>query len=371
MIAFILACTLPALVTSYIVTALMRRYAVQLGLVDLPADRKVHEMPTPLGGGVGIYCGVVLPFLLAMGIALYWGASSNVPDWIPTAIASQIDGVRTRSGMLLAILVAGTLIMIMGLLDDRFSLSWKWRMGMQFLISYALVAGGVRGTIFISQPWIGAVITVLWMVVLINSLNFLDNMDGLTGGIGLIVSLMFASVMLHSTGEPRWLVGGCLLVLAGSLTGFLFHNWPPAKIFMGDAGSTFVGLMLATFTVLGTFYNEDLGTSRHVMLAPLCVLAVPLYDITSVILIRLREGRSPFHGDKAHFSHRLTDLGLSRRNAVLVVHFTTLTTGLGALLLYEVDDWAGALIVVSLVLCTLVIISILEMTARYRSERDQ
>ena len=138
---------------------------------------------------------------------------------------------------------------------------------------------------------------------------------------------------------------------------------------MGDAGSTFIGLNLACLTVLGTFYDANVG-SRHVMLAPLCILAIPLYDICSVILIRLSEGRSPFQPDKKHFSHRLTEMGLSKRDAVLVVHLTTITTGLGALLLYRISDWTGAALVLALVLSLLTIVAILETVGRSNSNGD-
>jgi UDP-GlcNAc:undecaprenyl-phosphate GlcNAc-1-phosphate transferase len=240
----------------------------------------------------------------------------------------------------------------------------------QFLLAIGLVLGaGLQATVFVSQPWVGQALTVLWIVVLINSFNFLDNMDALSSGIGLIASIMFATVMLGMVSEPRWFVGGALLALAGALAGFLCHNWPPARIFMGDAGSTFIGLILACLTVQGTFYDANIG-SRHVMLAPLCILAIPLYDICSVILIRLSEGRSPFQPDKKHFSHRLTEMGLSKRNAVLVVHLTTITTGLGALLLYRIGDWTGAAVVLALVLCLLTIVAILETVGRTNANGD-
>ncbi len=261
------------------------------------------------------------------------------------------------------LLGAGTLLSAAGLLDDLHPVPWQPRLLLQFSVAIALVAGGVRGTLFVEHPWIGGALTVLWIVGLINSLNFLDNMDALSGGIGLIAACLFAVIMLTLTGEPRWLVGGALLVLAGSLAGFLVHNRPPAKIFMGDAGSTLIGLWLACLTVMGTFYDERLP-SRHVILAPLCILAVPLYDTATVLWIRLREGRSPFQPDKCHFSHRLVELGLSRPGAVRTVHLCTLTTGLGGLLLYLVPDWNGALVIVTLVLCVLAIIGVLETAGR-------
>lgn len=366
MLWFLCACTLPAFLIAYGSTFLIRRWAPAWGLIDQPAERKMHTTPTPLGGGIAIVIGVVLPLLLAQGTVALLVRAESVPAWMPSDVAVHLEGVLYRSGQLWGILAAGGVLLILGLLDDRFGVSWKWRLAVQFLLATALVAGGVRATLFITWPWLGMVVTVLWIVVLINALNFLDNMDGLCGGIALIASVIFALVMLTGLSEPRWLVGGCLLVLAGSVAGFLMHNWPPAKIFMGDAGSTFIGLLLGSMTVLGTFYEEN-GSRPHVILAPVCVLAIPLYDFSTVILIRLWRGQSPFQPDKNHFSHRLVELGLSRRDAVLTVHFATLTTGLGALLLYHVRDWTGAVLVIALIVCLLGIVSILEMAARSRA----
>jgi UDP-GlcNAc:undecaprenyl-phosphate GlcNAc-1-phosphate transferase len=139
---------------------------------------------------------------------------------------------------------------------------------------------------------------------------------------------------------------------------------------MGDAGSCLVGLWIASLTVLGTFYDEQ-QAGRHVILAPLCVLAVPLYDFCSVILIRLKQGRSPFHADKSHFSHRLVELGLSKTSAVLTIHLVTLMTGLAGLLLYQVRDWSGAMVVMAMVLCALAVIGILETAGRLRRESEK
>jgi UDP-GlcNAc:undecaprenyl-phosphate GlcNAc-1-phosphate transferase len=134
---------------------------------------------------------------------------------------------------------------------------------------------------------------------------------------------------------------------------------------MGDTGSYFIGLVMACATLRGTYYEYDEAPeSRHVILAPLCILAIPLYDFCSVMIIRTLQGRSPFHADKSHFSHRLVEIGLRPRDAVLTIHLATLTTGLAALLLYRVHDWPGAVLVVALVVCILAIIAILETVGR-------
>lgn len=363
LIIFVLLCFVPACAISAIVTEFVRRRAPDWGLIDQPAARKVHVTPTPLGGGIGVWAGVVLPLIVATAGAWWFrGGGGSIPAWLPDDLAVHIDGVLHRSGTLWAILAGATILSVMGLLDDLVNLPWLPRLIVQFCVAGGLVAAGVQATVFAPVPALGMLITLLWILVLTNSFNFLDNMDGLSSGIGLIAAILFAAVMLSAGDQPRVLVGGMMLILAGSLSGFLMHNWPPARIFMGDSGSYFIGMLLASMTVVGTFY-EGTG-SRHVILAPLCILAVPLYDFCSVMVIRLREGRSPFHPDKSHFSHRLVELGLPPQRAVLTIYLATLTTGLGALLLYHVRGWSGALLIVAFIGCVLAIIAILETAGR-------
>lgn len=373
MLFFVLACVVPAFLVSVVTTGAMRVLSPKIGLIDQPAARKVHKAPTALGGGIGIWLGVVLPLAVVQFVAWLVHREVLPSDWIPPQLARHLDGVLFRSGQMWAVLAGGTVLSIMGLIDDLKDLPWKPRLAIQFSVAAALVAVRVRGTAFLGVPAAEFAVSVLWLVVLMNSFNFLDNMDGLSSGIALIASVIFAVIMLTSLSEPRWLVAGVLLVLAGSLLGFLCHNWPPARIFMGDTGSYFIGLVLASMVVLGTFYEYGGAAQhgRHVILAPLCVLAVPLYDFTSVLLIRLIERRSPFKPDKSHFSHRLVELGLKPKHAVLTVHLATLTTGLGALLLYRVHDWSGAWLVIALVLCVLAIVAILETVGRSGGERGE
>jgi UDP-GlcNAc:undecaprenyl-phosphate/decaprenyl-phosphate GlcNAc-1-phosphate transferase len=366
MLLLITACAGYGLVVSALLTWLMRRVAPRIGLLDQPNARKVHVIPTPLGGGLGIAGGVLIP--LATVQCALWAASRQLlpANWIPSDLAEHLSGATSRAGQLWTIVLAGVVISILGLIDDRRALGWKPKLFVQFAVAIALVAAGIRATLFVSVPWIGWIVTVLWIVVLTNSFNFLDNMDGLSGGIGLIAATLFAVIMLTGTGEPHWFVAGFLLLLAGSLGGFLFHNWPPARIFMGDTGSCLIGVWIACMTVVGTFYDYG-RTGTHVILAPLCILAVPLYDFCSVVLIRLSQGRSPFHADKCHFSHRLVELGMTRKQAVLTIHLVTVTTGLGGLLLYEVKGWPAALLVMLLELCLLAVIAILETAGRFHA----
>jgi UDP-GlcNAc:undecaprenyl-phosphate GlcNAc-1-phosphate transferase len=369
MLAFVLACVAPSLVLSALTTALLRRWAPAWGLVDQPGPRKVHELPTPLGGGIAVWISVVTPLAIVSLLAVDRVPGLSLQQVLPAAAITDLDLSRlpSRLPMLWGILGGATLLGIVGLIDDFRNLPWGPRLAVQVLVATGLVLGGVRGSLFVQNSLIGGVLTVLWMLVLVNSFNFLDNMDGLSPGIAMIAATLFAAVMLVGTPQPHWLVAGVLLVLAGTLAGFLCHNWPPATIFLGDAGSYFIGCLLAAFTVVGTFYEPDpetTSTSRHVILAPLLILAIPLYDFTSVMVIRLARRQSLFKADKNHFSHRLVDLGLSRRNAVLTVHLITLMTGLGGVLLFHVDNWMAALLIVALITCILAVIAILETVAR-------
>ncbi|MFN9717759.1 MAG: MraY family glycosyltransferase [Planctomycetota bacterium] len=340
-------------------TPIVRKLAPALGLIDLPGDRKVHVQPTPRGGGIAIFLGWFLTCAaVTTGVLVGVGG--------PESPLSSLKWPHTESSQRVlqfsAIAIGAMVLFLTGLADDRWSLSWKFRLGLQLSVAVGVVLCGVRATVFVSQPWVGFLATVLWILVLTNAMNFLDNMDALSAGIGLIASLVFAAILVLFVREPTYHVALPLVLLAGSLLGFLVWNRPPASIFMGDCGSNLIGFLLATLTVTGTFYERS--GSRHVILAPLCVMAVPLYDFSTVIFIRLMQGRSPFHGDKSHFSHRLVELGLHPVYAVMTIHLTTVMTGLGGLLLFKVTDWTGASIVVALIFCILSVIAILETVGR-------
>lgn len=363
MLSFVAVSFLIAFAASVLATPIIRRLAPALGLVDHPGHRKVHVSPTPMGGGIAVALGILAP-LLPFGLGITSGEVGSI--WQPLTDAFGDAEQRTQ---ILAVLIGGCVLFAVGLADDRWNLSWKMRLGLQLAVAVGVTAAGVRATVFVAQPWIGFGVTVLWILILTNALNFLDNMDGLSAGIGVIASLMSVGILLLMVRQPHWLVAFALLSLGGSLSGFLVWNRPPASIFMGDSGSNLIGFLLATLTVCGTFYERS--GSRHVILAPLCILAVPLYDFVSVILIRLKEGRSPFHGDKSHFSHRLVELGLRPAHAVLTIHLATLMTGLGALLLYKVQDWTGAFLIIALICCILSVVAILETVGRRSLSHQQ
>lgn len=373
MIWLLAGALIPSFLVSWLMAFVVRRRAAQWGLMDELDERKVHTQVTPLGGGLAIWLGVVLPLVVGVGLvqllmaardgAFAWPALAQLP--LPEIVERHLAGLATASGGLALGLGCATVMMLLGLADDLWELDWRLRLAVEFAVAMVVVAWGWRLSLFNDSLWLTAPVTVFWIVGLVNTFNMLDNMDGLSGGTAAIAAAMLAAVLLvapdPTTHGPQLFVAGLLLALVGSSCGFLWHNRPPARLFMGDAGAYFIGFLLACCTILATFSGGSLP--HHAILAPLCALAVPLYDTASVVWIRLRQGRSPFHADKNHFSHRLVELGMSKPQAVLTIYLATATTGLGALLLHQVDR-RGAAVLLLLVLCVLALVAVLEAAAR-------
>jgi UDP-GlcNAc:undecaprenyl-phosphate GlcNAc-1-phosphate transferase len=349
---------------SLVVVRWVKLNAVRLRLIDLPNERKVHTTPIPRGGGLGIWVGVLSVFLLGT-CGLY--AASVFPElthqYLPMSIQEMLPGLWSKLGSIWLLLAGGSTVAILGLLDDRFGLDWRVRISIEFAVAAAIVYGlNLHLTAYIDLPWLTPVLSILWIVMLINSFNMLDNMDALSAGVAAIICAVLALMLLSTPegaqGKPQLFVAIMVLALLGGLLGFLKHNWPPATIFMGDSGSYFVGYWIAVSSLLSTYAGAK-GETPHAVAAPLCLLAIPIYDTFSVIYIRLREGRSPFQADKKHFSHRLVELGMTKRQAVSTIYLATVTCSLGALILPR-TDWIGAGLVLLIVLAMLGLIIVLE-----------
>lgn len=377
LVVFVLVTTLPSFFVALAATAIIRHLAPRCGLIDKPAARKVHTTPTPLGGGIAIWLAIVLP--LAVGLI---GATLIQQEVLPQTIllafaVPHVPGILQQSGKLAGLLIASTVLMLLGLADDARGVAWQWRLLVQTAVAAlcVLLIDDLRLTIFLNLPLLTGALSVLWIVGLINSFNMLDNMDGLSGGVAAITAAILAAILLMdpdpTTRQPQLFVAGLLLVVVGSGLGFLWHNRPPATIFMGDAGSYVLGFFLAIASLLATYASYQPtsdAAGRHAVLAPLCVLAVPLYDMVTVLAIRIANGRSPFEADKNHFSHRLVDLGLTKPQSVLTIYLTTATCGLAGLLLHQVNA-TGAVLIVLLVVCILAVIAIIETAARRKVNR--
>ncbi|MCX5661538.1 MAG: MraY family glycosyltransferase [Planctomycetota bacterium] len=325
----------------------------RLGQLDIPdapgpiAGRKDHARPIPNTGGIAIVLSIVVP--LSLGLAVIWLApEATWRGWL-SPVGPHIAGLRRHTPMALGILAAVIVLHVLGLIDDRKRLGPFSKLGVQLLVATALAAFcEMRIFEFLGRSYglpgdvLSVALSVVWIVVVTNAMNFLDNMDGLSGGIGAICAALYLAATLIG---GQWFVAALAALLLGALLGFLVFNFPPAKVFMGDGGSLVLGLLLAILSIRTTYFDSHAAHTPgrwYGVLMPLMVLAVPLYDFTSVTLIRLAQGKSPFVGDQNHFSHRLVRKGLSKRAAVIVIWLCTVATGLAGVTLGSLEGWQAA-----------------------------
>jgi UDP-GlcNAc:undecaprenyl-phosphate GlcNAc-1-phosphate transferase len=290
-----------ALVFAVVATPFVRRAAWRFGFVDQPSFRKVHSTPIPRLGGVAIYLGFFAALLLL--------------------------GNRFRINEVIGILIGATLVSVIGGIDDRNPVNPAPKLAVQVLAAGILVFSGVQVNVFDAQ-WLNVVVTIVWVLGITNALNFLDNMDGLSGGIAAIGAAFF---LLLAALNRQYLVGVLSAALLGACIGFLFYNFNPASIFMGDSGSLFIGFMLAALGIKLRFpSNMDIVT----WMVPVLVLALPIFDTTLVVISRLRRGKNPLTTPgKDHISHRLARLTGSKREAVLICYLVAGACGMVAIFL--------------------------------------
>jgi len=312
-------------------TFLIRLFAPKLRLMDIPDERKPHPHPIPQGGGIGIFLStmIVIAVISAAVISRHYIADLFS---LPGDISKNMELAAETLPFLLYIFAGGALVAFLGLIDDIRPLSPSIKLVFQIaIITATVLTSGLRITLFLQIEWLQIFITIAWVVLLTNSFNLLDNMDGLSGGVSIACGFsLFLCAML----TQQFFIAGFLLCLIGAVLGFLFFNLPPASIFMGDSGSMFIGYMLGAAGVLTTFID---GPEAHIIkpiIIPLIIFALPLYDTFSVILIRISRNNPVFCGDTNHFSHRLQKAGMSRRNVLFTIILIALASSLGASVSY-------------------------------------
>ncbi|GAB2778858.1 glycosyltransferase family 4 protein [Amycolatopsis magusensis] len=318
---------LTAAALTFLLTGLVRRFAIKIGAVANPRARDVHVIPIPRMGGLAMYFGVVGGMALAHQLPV-----------LRRAFEYSLDPV--------GVLIGGGLIVLIGALDDRIELDAWTKLAGQVMCAGLLVLFGLQwvsfwvpwgegdglGSVLVLDKNQGGLLAVFLVVLMINAMNFVDGLDGLAAGLGFIAAAAtcaFSLGVLHDTGGDVGSYPPALIAaaLAGACLGFLPHNFQPAKIFMGDSGSMLIGLMLAAASTSASGkipYSQVDPTDTVALLSPLLVVAavlfVPLLDLLLAVVRRTRRGESPFAADKMHLHHRLLEIGHSQRRAVMLIY---------------------------------------------------
>jgi UDP-GlcNAc:undecaprenyl-phosphate GlcNAc-1-phosphate transferase len=313
-----------ALAISLMITPLVKRFALAVGAVDKPNERKVHTKLMPRLGGLAIYLGFMLGFFV---------------------VYPAIGGIDGK--LVWGMIVGGSIIVLVGALDDRFDLAPGWKLLGQIAAALAVIAFGLDiesvNLPFVETSvelgWFSYPLTVLWIVGIANAVNLIDGLDGLCGGVSGIAT---ASILVLALMMGNVTVGVLCAVLLGAIIGFLFFNFHPAKIFMGDSGALFLGFSLATLSIL-EFKQAALVT----FLVPVFILGVPLSDTFFAILRRVVNKRPISAADKGHLHHCLLELGFSHRATVLIIYGISAFFGMTAIVLSHAGIWMTIIITVA------------------------
>ena len=297
-----------ALALAYVLTPLLRKIALKFKILDHPVpDIKIHLKPVPYLGGLAIWLAFIVTLL---GVRLLTS--------FPTGTLRNLRGI----------FYGGTLIMVLGLIDDIWRLDYRVKLFGQFIASIILILYNIRIE-FISSIPLSIFLTIFWVVGITNAVNIIDIMDGLAAGVVVIAGLAFFFIALPT---EKIYVNFAALALAGSCLGFLRYNWRPARIFMGDSGSLFIGFILAAVSL-----GESYTTINNIgLFAPFLVLGIPIYDTLLVIFFRILKGKSIFAGSRDHFAFRLEAMGYNRKKVVLINYYLTAILGLAAFLITTV-----------------------------------
>lgn len=335
-------------------TPLFQKIAEKADFMDRPKceDHKKHARATPLMGGAAMFSAWIIAII--MGYAAVNAFNSGM---FSNDLSNNISGVNYVGGRVFFICLGAFLATALGLLDDKISLKAGAKFLGQFLIAAIAVSfGGIKISVFFNNPVIIWCISVFWIMLLINAINFFDNMDGLAVGTVTIAMALFTAVAAMN-GQYFIAVFGALT--CGVCVGFWFFNHSPATIFMGDSGSHLLGYLLAVMSASVTYFSRDYSLTRFPILIPLFILAIPLFDAFSVVMIRLYHHKPIYIGDHNHLSHRFVKMGMSRKRAVQMVHLMTLIIGLSVLPLLW-GDYKIDLVILAQALLMLLFISLIQ-----------
>lgn len=326
---------LTALGISYLIIPIIAKLARALGILDMPAENKFHKQPMPRLGGLAIFIAYYLSLLLTNNL-------------------NYTNGI---------IIFGGASILLLGVLDDIFRVPAVIKFFYIFILTFILARHGLAVTLFGKSFYLNLFITLFWIVGVSSAFNAVDNMDGLAGGLGVISSIAFFIIALR-TFQYGWAI--LTVALCGALLGFLRYNFNPAKIFMGDSGSLFLGFTLAAIGIKGEWSINSVKAS----IIPVLVLGVPIFDLAYIVIRRWAEGTAKGFVNaitfcaKDHLSHRLVSLGLTQRVSVLFIYLIAICVSIGAIVLQNAAQLDAVLLFLQFGLIFITVILLINITKK-------
>ncbi|MCL5674639.1 MAG: undecaprenyl/decaprenyl-phosphate alpha-N-acetylglucosaminyl 1-phosphate transferase [Candidatus Omnitrophica bacterium] len=338
-----------SLLFTFLLVPVSKKLAFSINVLDFPSQKKVHLKPMPLLGGLGMYFSILFTILLGLVLKRFFFIH----------LSSYYNGIMSVLPKIFDIVIVSGIVVFFGLLDDVYHFRSYQKLFFQLICGVITFFMGFSVN-FIPVPGIVFLLTVFWVVLCMNSFNLLDHMDGLSSGVALIAGVIF---FIFAVMRGQLFIATLSACFIGSMAGFLYYNFPPANIFMGESGSSFIGYFLGIIAIMGTYYHYQPSKSFLPVFSPLIILSVPFFDTIGVVIIRLKNKKSIFQGDKNHISHRLMRLGMTKKQAILFCYLLTFCCGIPVLFLGSLNIFEGSLVIFQIILILICVI-ILESTGR-------
>ncbi len=326
-----------ALGISYFITPIIAKLARTLKILDMPAKDKLHKKPIPRLGGLAIFIAYFFSLLITKNL-------------------------NSSSGI---IIFGGAAVLLLGILDDIFRVPAVIKFIFIAILTYILARQGLVVSLFGRFFYLNLFITLLWIVGVTSAFNAVDNMDGLSGGLGAIAAITFFVIAIRTS---QWGWAALAFALFGALLGFLRHNFHPAKIFMGDSGSLFLGFTLASLGIRGEWSTNSIKAS----IIPILILGVPIFDLAYIVIRRWIEGtakgviKAITFCAKDHLSHRLLSLGFKQRISVLFIYLIAICVSIGAIVLQNAARWDAILLFLQFILIFTIVLILISITKRIK-----
>lgn len=340
-----------------ILTPVVKKIAVSIDLVDIPSRQKhkTHAKVIPLMGGGAMCSAWLITILVGFLAALI--LESDILRYI----TGDISGIFITQKRIAIIVMGAVFMTLLGFFDDKKAMRARVKFLWQFIIAaFVVTFAQIKISLFLDSEIITWCITVFWILLIVNAINFFDNMDGLAAGIAAIAFFFFMVIAIIF---KHYFIASFSAAGIGTSIGFWFFNKAPAKIFMGDSGSHFLGYTLAIAGALTTYYQQGITQTQLAVLIPLFVLAIPLFDLFSVIVIRTKIKKPIYIGDNNHISHRFNKMGMEKKIAVICVHLLAIIISLSVLPLLWGDILTAMLCLIQACIL-LLLISILQYSAK-------